>query len=53
MQVRGKYNELEELKRQEESRQQRISRAKEELIAAEVELTNLPSYEPPKDELVS
>ncbi|PSS26478.1 Structural maintenance of chromosomes protein [Actinidia chinensis var. chinensis] len=51
VQVRGKYNEIEELKRQEESRQQRISRAKEELIAAEVELTNLPSYEPPKDEL--
>ncbi|XP_057496428.1 structural maintenance of chromosomes protein 5 isoform X2 [Actinidia eriantha] len=51
VQVRGKYDEIEELKRQEESRQQRILRAKEELIAAEVELTNLPSYEPPKDEL--
>ncbi|XP_057510222.1 uncharacterized protein LOC130792694 [Actinidia eriantha] len=53
LQVRGKYNEREELKRQEECHQQRISRAKEELIAAEVELANLPSYERPKDELVA
>ncbi|KAL7259206.1 hypothetical protein ACSBR1_005158 [Camellia fascicularis] len=51
VQVRGKYNEIEELKRQEESRQERIARAKEELNAAEVELANLPPYEPPKDEL--
>lgn len=53
MQVRSKYNEIEELKRQEESRQQRILRAKEELISAEEELANLPPYEPPKNELVS
>ncbi|KAF5946156.1 hypothetical protein HYC85_016384 [Camellia sinensis] len=51
VQVRGKYNEIEELKRQEESRQERIARAKEELNAAEAELANLPPYEPPKDEL--
>lgn len=44
---------MEELKRQEESRQQRILRAKEELISAEVELANLPPYETPKNELVS
>ncbi|KAH7851079.1 hypothetical protein Vadar_007020 [Vaccinium darrowii] len=50
-QVRSKYNEMEELKRQEESRQQRILRAKDELISAEVELANLPPYEPPKNEL--
>ncbi|XP_052193685.1 structural maintenance of chromosomes protein 5 [Diospyros lotus] len=49
--VRGKYNEIEELKRQEENRQERISRAKEELIAAEKELANLPPYEPPKEEI--
>lgn len=50
-QVRSKYNEIEELKRQEDSRQQRIIRAKEELISAELELANLPPYEPPKNEL--
>ncbi|KAI8571641.1 hypothetical protein RHMOL_Rhmol01G0135600 [Rhododendron molle] len=50
-QVRSKYNEMEELKRQEASRQQRILRAKEELISAEVELANLPPYETPKNEL--
>ncbi|XP_058203273.1 structural maintenance of chromosomes protein 5 [Rhododendron vialii] len=50
-QVRSKYSEMEELKRQEESRQQRILRAKEELISAEVELANLPPYETPKNEL--
>ncbi|KAK9283376.1 hypothetical protein L1049_011618 [Liquidambar formosana] len=51
VQVRGKYNEMEELRRQEESRQQRISRAKEDLAAAELELDSLPLYEPPKDEI--
>ncbi|KAA8515642.1 hypothetical protein F0562_018747 [Nyssa sinensis] len=51
VQVRGKYDEMEELRRQEESRQQRISKAREDLVAAELELANLPPYEPPKDEL--
>ncbi|OVA00848.1 RecF/RecN/SMC [Macleaya cordata] len=51
VQVRGKYEEMEELRRQEESRQQRISRAKEELAAAELELSNLPVFEHPKDEI--
>lgn len=52
MQVRGNYDEMEELRRQEESRQHRISRAKEELAEAEQALENLPMYEPPTDELV-
>lgn len=50
--MQGKYNEMEELRHQEESRQQRISRAKEDLTAAEAELTNLPPYEPPKHKIV-
>lgn len=53
VQVRGKYSEVEDLKRQEESRQQRILKAKEDLATAELEFENLPLYEPPKDELVS
>ncbi|KAI3955361.1 hypothetical protein MKW98_018462 [Papaver atlanticum] len=51
VQVRGNYDEMEELRRQEESRQHRISRAKEELAEAEQALENLPIYEPPMDEL--
>ncbi|KAF6158541.1 hypothetical protein GIB67_040055 [Kingdonia uniflora] len=51
VQVRAKYDEMEELRRQEESRQQRISTAKEDLAAAELELANLPVYERPKDEI--
>ena len=44
---------MEELRRQEESRQQRILKAKEDLAAAELELASLPLYEHPKDEIVS
>ena len=44
---------MEDLRKQEESCQQRIIKAKENLAAAEAELENLPPYEPPKDELVS
>ncbi|KAG8646239.1 hypothetical protein MANES_10G136400v8 [Manihot esculenta] len=51
VQLEGKYNEMEDLKRQEEFRQQRILKAKEELAAAEIELQNLPNYEPPRDKL--
>lgn len=40
------------MKRQEESRQQRISKAKDNLAAAEAELANLPPYEPPKHKMV-
>lgn len=48
-QVRGKYNEMEDLRKQEESRQQRILKAKEDLASAERELQNLPICEPPQD----
>lgn len=51
--MRGKFKEMEELRRQEQSRKVRISKAKEDLVAAELELANLPRYEPPKDEIVS
>ncbi|KAL4600948.1 hypothetical protein ACB092_11G236600 [Castanea dentata] len=51
VQVRGKYKEMDDLQKQEESRQQRIIKAKRDLAAAEAELENLPPYEPPKDEL--
>ncbi|XP_015573871.1 structural maintenance of chromosomes protein 5 isoform X2 [Ricinus communis] len=46
---KGKRKEMEDLKRQEESRQQRILKAKNDLTAAEIELRNLPTYEPPTD----
>lgn len=52
MKVRAKYDEMEELRMLEKSRQQRILKAKEDLAAAELELANLPSYEPPSDEMV-
>ncbi|CAG7879398.1 hypothetical protein BRARA_C00699 [Brassica rapa] len=41
------YKELEELKKQEEHRQERILKATEDLAAAEQELQNLPVYEQP------
>ncbi|KAK6119210.1 hypothetical protein DH2020_047058 [Rehmannia glutinosa] len=47
----GTYNEVDDLRRHEESRQQRISKAKEDLAAAEAELANLPPYEPPKHKM--
>ncbi|XP_068658656.1 structural maintenance of chromosomes protein 5 [Aristolochia californica] len=49
--VHGKCEEMDELRRQEESRQQRISKAKDDLANAERELADLPPYEPPKEEL--
>ena len=51
--MRKKYKEMEDLRKQEESCQQRIIKAKENLAAAEAKLENLPPYEPPKDELVT
>ena len=44
---------MEDLRKQEESCQHRIIKAKDNLAAAEAELEILPSYEPPKDELVT
>lgn len=43
---------MEDLRKQEESRQRRISKAQEDLSAAELELANLPSYEPPRGKIV-
>ncbi|WOK96810.1 structural maintenance of chromosomes protein 5 isoform X2 [Canna indica] len=51
VQLQGKYAEMQELRRQEESRQQRIIKAKEELLAAEKELADYPIYEPPTNEI--
>ncbi|XP_061366139.1 structural maintenance of chromosomes protein 5-like [Gastrolobium bilobum] len=51
VELRGKYKDMEELRRHEETRQQRLRKAREELAAAELELENLPPYEPPKEEL--
>lgn len=51
--MQGKLKEMEDLRKQEESRQQRILQAKEELEAAELELQNLPPFKHPKDEIVS
>ncbi|KAL2936152.1 Structural maintenance of chromosomes protein 5 [Bienertia sinuspersici] len=48
--IAGKYKDMEELKRQEESRQQRILKDREDLAAAELELANFPPFEPPRDE---
>ncbi|KAK9189255.1 hypothetical protein WN944_020661 [Citrus x changshan-huyou] len=51
VQVQGKYKEMQELRRQEQSRQQRILKAREELAAAELDLQNMPAYEPPHDKI--
>lgn len=45
------FDDIEDLKRQEKSRQQRISKAKEALAAAERELEDLQPYEPPRAEM--
>ncbi|KAH9710042.1 Structural maintenance of chromosomes protein 5 [Citrus sinensis] len=52
VQVQGKYKEMQELRRQEQSRQQRILKAREELAAAELDLQTVPAYEPPHDKIV-
>uniref|UniRef100_A0A0A9EXP2 Structural maintenance of chromosomes protein 5 n=1 Tax=Arundo donax TaxID=35708 RepID=A0A0A9EXP2_ARUDO len=49
--LKSTFDEINELKRQEKSRQQRISKAKEALAAAERELEDLQPYEPPRDEM--
>ncbi|KAM0950640.1 putative structural maintenance of chromosomes protein [Dioscorea sansibarensis] len=51
VQVQAKYVEMEDLRKQEETRQIRIMKAKEDLLAAEEELANLPTFEPPKNEI--
>eukprot|EP01018_Ginkgo_biloba_P038498 Gb_33241 [translate_table: standard] len=51
VQVRAKASEIEEVSKREDSRQERIARAKEDLAAAEADLAKLPIYEPPKEEI--
>ncbi|KAI6675878.1 hypothetical protein NL676_036674, partial [Syzygium grande] len=51
VQAQGKIKEIQDLRKQEAYRQQRILRAKEELAAAESELKDLTSYEPPTAEI--
>ncbi|XP_020526897.1 structural maintenance of chromosomes protein 5 [Amborella trichopoda] len=51
VQVRAKLNEVEELNKREESRQERIAKAKEDLAAAELELSNLSTFKPPREEI--
>ncbi|KAF0927865.1 hypothetical protein E2562_036789 [Oryza meyeriana var. granulata] len=50
-QLRATLEDIEDLKRQERSRQQRILKAKEALAAAERELDDLQPYEAPKAEM--
>ncbi|PNT70610.1 hypothetical protein BRADI_2g14160v3 [Brachypodium distachyon] len=45
------FDSIEELKRQEKSRQQRMSKAKEDLAAAEREFQDVQPYEPPRAEM--
>nr|XP_043611222.1 structural maintenance of chromosomes protein 5 [Erigeron canadensis] len=49
--VKGKYSEMEDLERQEASRQERIAKAEKDLADAELELQNLPPFESPKDKI--
>ncbi|KAJ9558256.1 hypothetical protein OSB04_012870 [Centaurea solstitialis] len=49
LKVKGKYHDMEELERQEQSRQERIAKAEKDLTDAESELENLPPYEPPRE----
>ncbi|GJQ94793.1 structural maintenance of chromosomes protein 5 [Tanacetum coccineum] len=49
--VKSKYKDMEELEKQEQSRQERISKAEKDLADAELELHNLPRYEPPKEKI--
>ncbi|EPS70148.1 hypothetical protein M569_04612, partial [Genlisea aurea] len=51
VQIRGKKQEVEDLRRQEESRQQRLTKAREDLSAAEEELANNCTSEPPRKKL--
>ncbi|KAJ0975605.1 hypothetical protein J5N97_017570 [Dioscorea zingiberensis] len=51
VQVQAKYVEMEDLRKQEESRQLRFLKAKEDLLAAEEELANLPIFEPPRNDI--
>ncbi|KAD5802893.1 hypothetical protein E3N88_14253 [Mikania micrantha] len=49
--VKGKYKDMDELERQEHSRLERIAKAEKELADAELELQNLPPFEPPREKI--
>ncbi|XP_031476493.1 structural maintenance of chromosomes protein 5 [Nymphaea colorata] len=51
VQVQSKSDEMEDLRKREESRQTKIAKAKVDLSAAEDELAKLPPFEPPKEEI--
>lgn len=53
MLAKGKSDEMEDLRRQEESRKIRILEAKEELADAVQNLKQLPPYDPRTNETVS
>jgi hypothetical protein len=53
VEFQGKYKEMDELMRQEETRQQKFINAREELAAAELELKNLDPFVHLEDEIVS
>ncbi|KAG2608067.1 hypothetical protein PVAP13_4NG288300 [Panicum virgatum] len=49
--LRAAFDDIDHLKKQEKSRQQRILKAKEDFAAAEKELKDLQPYELPRDEM--
>ncbi|KAK9058096.1 hypothetical protein SSX86_022936 [Deinandra increscens subsp. villosa] len=51
VQMKGKYKDMEELERQEHSRQERIAKAEKDLADAELELQNLTPFEPPREKI--
>ncbi|KAJ7548526.1 hypothetical protein O6H91_07G015000 [Diphasiastrum complanatum] len=51
VQVRAKMNEIEDVRKREASRQDKIEKAKQDLADAEAELANLPNFEPPREEI--
>ncbi|KAJ4970229.1 hypothetical protein NE237_003328 [Protea cynaroides] len=53
VQVRGKYNRMVELRREEDSRQERILKETDALAADELELTNMPTLDDRKDKIKS
>ncbi|KAL4561803.1 hypothetical protein LXL04_023466 [Taraxacum kok-saghyz] len=50
--VKGKYSDMDELEKQEQSRQERIGKAEKDLADTEMQLENLPVFQPPKDKIV-
>jgi hypothetical protein len=50
--LKATFDEIDDLKKQEKSRQQRILKTKEDLAAAEKDLEDLQPYELPKAEMV-